>query len=523
MFGTRLSPLISRRLVTIIGLGVALPALVLAGLGIYLTLRIARAVEDESARYNSYMALQVGEAFEQELMGVLRRSIIRAENLSRTGADPVAVQAAIESETGEFQGAHLVPLDDLDGFSLLIVESQPLLFAPGEGDRHGQYYVGLLLRGPDGQVTGAGGWWMDPRGFLVRHLPAVTQDRLPSNPRLYGGFESTRRLSVTLFAGFGQVLARVREPGNLRTARTEPLAGPFEGCAVRVAATSSAPAVWTTRFVSLEITFIALMGMAIVLATAFGLRYTIRQLELAQIKAGFVSNVTHELKTPIALIRLAVETLEMRRVGSPEESERFLRSIGRETLRLQQLVDNILDFARLEAGQRVFRFEDVDLLAVVHETVESFRPRLEHQGFRLDLDLPPSLPAVRGDATALSHCLLNLLDNALKYSRTQREVGVAAAARDGTVAVSVTDRGIGIAPGDQRRIFEKFVRLDIGLVHDVKGAGLGLSLVDQIVRAHGGHVELESRPGEGSTFTLVLPRAGGAEASQADSRQRTGS
>jgi signal transduction histidine kinase len=109
----------------------------------------------------------------------------------------------------------------------------------------------------------------------------------------------------------------------------------------------------------------------------------------------------------------------------------------------------------------------------------------------------------------LQHCLLNLLDNALKYSRERREVRVAAAARDGAVTLAVTDRGIGIAPADQKQVFEKFVRVETGLVHDVKGAGLGLSLVHQIVRAHGGRVELVSNPGEGSTFTIVLPRAGG--------------
>jgi signal transduction histidine kinase len=523
MAASRFSLRFSRRVLTVIGLGVALPALLLAGLGIHLTLQIARAVEDESARYNSYMALQVGEAFEQDLMALLRRAIVPAENVARAGGDRRAVLDALASASGEFESPDFVPLDSLNGYSLIIVESQPLIFAPGEGRRAGRFFVGLLLRDAAGQVIGAGGWWMNPREFLVRHLREVTQDLLPANPRLYGGFESTRKLSVTLVGPMGEDIARARQPGNTRTARIEPLAGPFEGYSVRVAGTSSAPAVLTTRFVALELTFIGLMGLAIVLATAFGLRYTIRQLELAQIKAGFVSNVTHELKTPIALIRLAVETLELRRVSSVEETDKFLRTIGRETLRLQQLVDNILDFARLEAGQRVFRFETLDLLAIVRDAVESFRPRFEHLGFKLELQLPESLPPVRGDAVAISHCVLNLLDNALKYSKERREVRVTAEDRGEWVAVTVADRGMGIAPADRKRIFEKFVRLETGLVHDVKGTGLGLSLVDQIVRAHGGRVELVSSPGEGSAFTIVLPRAGGAEASRIEPRQQTGS
>ena len=132
------------------------------------------------------------------------------------------------------------------------------------------------------------------------------------------------------------------------------------------------------------ITFIGLVAMVILVATIAGLRYTTRQLELAQLKSSFVSNVTHELKTPIALIRLAVETLELRRFSTPEEGESFLAGIVRETKRLQQLVDNILDFARLEAGQARLRLESVDLAQLARETVENFRPRLEQQGFRLE-------------------------------------------------------------------------------------------------------------------------------------------
>jgi signal transduction histidine kinase len=260
------------------------------------------------------------------------------------------------------------------------------------------------------------------------------------------------------------------------------------------------------------------MGLATVVAALAGLMYASRQLELAQLKTSFVSNVTHELKTPIALIRLAAETLELRRFTTPEEGQAFLGSIVRETVRLQQLVDNILDFARLEAGQTVFRFEAVDLPAIVRETVDDFRPRLEQKGFQVELDLPEGLPQARGDAVMLQHCVLNLLDNALKYSRTRRELRVSVEAREGAVAASVTDHGIGIAPADQKRIFEKFVRVEAGLVHDVKGAGLGLSLVQQIVRAHGGRVELKSSPGEGSTFTLVLPLADGTEAPRRGAR-----
>jgi signal transduction histidine kinase len=510
-----------RRVLSLVTLAVALPGLLLAGIGIFLSLRMARAIEEDSLRYNSYVASQVALAFEQELMDQLRHQIGPAEKAARNGAPLEVVMGELRANQESFLAPHFVPLEDLTGYSMLMVEAQPLLYAADER-RDDRYFVGVLLSDPR-DFIGSGGWWIDPRRFLAEHLANVLQDRLPSNPRLYGGFEATRKLSFELLGPAGEPIERLRTPGNAKTARVEPLSGPFERYAIRVAATGNATVAWVSNFVAFQIALIGLMGLAIVVASVFGFRYTLRQLQLAQMKSSFVSNVTHELKTPIALIRLAVETLEMRRVSSPEETDRFLRTIGRETLRLQQLVDNILDFARLDAGRRIFRFETVDLLEVVRESLETFRPRLEHQGFRVILDLPDALPPVRGDPTALSHVLLNLLDNAVKYSKTQRELTVSADARDAEVMVSVTDRGIGIAPADQPRVFETFVRLETGLVHDVKGAGLGLSLVDQIIRAHGGRVELRSAVGEGSTFTIVLPVAGGMEAARPEPSRKTGS
>jgi signal transduction histidine kinase len=513
---------VNRRILIAIGLGVALPALVLAGLGIFLTLRIAQAIETQSARYSRYMAQQVAEGLEQELLAELRQAIAPAENLARDGGGAAAIRAALASRSPYFREPHFVPLEQLTDYMLLIVESQPLVYGPDPLDAPERRFAGIMLRDPKGQVIGAAGWWLDAQRFLAEHLRPVMEERLAHNPRIYGGIESTRHLSIRLLSADGSEVTRVRNPGQPSDSGRDALAGPFEGFVVSVAPTASSPIVWTRRFVWIEIAFIALMSLVILGATLFGLSYTARQLELARIKSSFVSNVSHELKTPISLIRVAVETLEMRRFTSAEEGERFLRRISRETLRLNQLVDNILDFARLEAGQRVFRFGAVDLAELVRDTVDSFRPRLDELGFALTLDLPDDLPPARGDAAALGQCLINLLDNAIKYSRNRREIRMAASAHDGSVAVAVADRGIGISARDQRRIFEKFVRLETGLVHDVKGAGLGLSLVDQIIRAHGGRIEVSSSPGEGSTFTMVLPVAGGGEAAREEPRAQTG-
>ena len=222
-------------------------------------------------------------------------------------------------------------------------------------------------------------------------------------------------------------------------------------------------------------------------------------------KSSFVSNVTHELKTPVAVIKLAVETLELGRVSSDAERDKYLRTITRESDRLAQLVDNILDFSRLEAGQRTLERSPVDVRDVVNGAMDSFRLRLEDAGFHYEVSLPDAVPKVLGDSRALQHCLLNLLDNAVKYSKDKKDVRVAVETHDGMVGLAVRDHGIGIPAEDQERIFEKFARVESGLVHTVKGAGLGLSLVEMLVRAHHGRVEVASTPGEGSTFTILLP------------------
>lgn len=519
----------SRRVLGIIGLGVALPGALLAGLGVYLTLRISDAVHAQSQRYNLYIAQQVAEAFEKELLDRLRYAIAPAESAARNGLRAESILPSLAANTGDFVAPYFVPIDELSGYALLLVEHTPVIYARGTGSMEAHWFTGLLLRDPEGQVLGAGGWWMDPGTFLSARLRPVFEERLPENERMYGGIESTRGLSIHLEDPLGRRTMLGRDPGYGRTAYADPLGGPFEGFTVHVAATSNSAVVWAGRFVTLLVLFIVLMGLVVVGATFFGLRYTVRQLELAQIKSSFVSNVSHELKTPIALIRLAVETLEMRRLSAPEDTEKFLRSISRETMRLNQLVDNILDFARLEAGKKVFQFATVNVLDLVREAADSFRPRLEHLGFQLDVNLPEELPAVRGDGPALTQCVLNLLDNAMKYSKTRREVVVSAALREDaagrepSVTISVSDRGIGISPRDQKSIFEKFVRIETGLVHDVKGAGLGLSLVDQIMRAHGGRIELKSALGEGSTFTLVLPVARRAEAVPPEGRAQEAS
>ena len=237
-----------------------------------------------------------------------------------------------------------------------------------------------------------------------------------------------------------------------------------------------------------------------------------RELKLSRLKSDFVANVSHELKTPLALIRLFAETLELGRVPTEQKKTQYHRIINKESRRLTQLINNILDFSRIEAGRKEYRLVASDLAAVMRDVVDAYRFPIEQQGFTLDLDVAEDLPEMRIDPEAISQALINLLNNAIKYSTQSKAIRVSVRAEGDRVLLSVADRGIGIPKAEHKRIFEKFYRVESSLVHTTKGSGLGLALVQHIAEAHGGRVEVASAPGEGSTFTLSLPVAGGAAA-----------
>jgi signal transduction histidine kinase len=251
-----------------------------------------------------------------------------------------------------------------------------------------------------------------------------------------------------------------------------------------------------------------LIGVAIALLLAgltLALRATTREMKLVEAKTTFVSNVSHELKTPLSLIRLFAETLELGRVRNPEEAHEYYRIINRESRRLTRLINNILDFSRIEAGRRQYRFAETDVGEVINEVLQSYDYQMTSAGFEAQANIQPGLPPALIDREALAQAVLNLLDNAVRYSAQVKRIEVSVCARGADIAIEVADRGIGIPKTEHRRIFEKFYRLSTGLVHDTKGSGLGLAIVKHIVEAHRGRVTVESAPGKGSRFTILLP------------------
>jgi signal transduction histidine kinase len=251
--------------------------------------------------------------------------------------------------------------------------------------------------------------------------------------------------------------------------------------------------------------------MALLAGIGKTVQVIIRETRLSRLKTDFVSSVSHELRTPLTSIRMFTETLLLGRVKSKQEERECLETIGQETERLSRLVERILDFSRMEAGRKAYRFKPESVRELVDAAVAACKPMIEKDGFEVSTRIPDDLPEPSVDRDAMVEVLINLLSNATKYSPDGRRVDISAAQDTGYVDLAVTDHGVGIPRADQKRIFEKFYRVDNRLCCDVAGSGLGLSLVQYIVKAHGGDIKVDSAPGRGSTFTVRLPvHPGGA-------------
>ncbi|MBZ5637158.1 MAG: HAMP domain-containing histidine kinase [Acidobacteriia bacterium] len=354
------------------------------------------------------------------------------------------------------------------------------------------------------RIVGVAGLILDGDYFTSRLLPNAVRSCLP---RYFP--DGGDAVVVSVRDGSGALRFTTDPGGDGRADLTRPIPFVFTDHSLGVRSRTLTPEkLARVNFgfnLTLSVLVAALMAGGLVLA----LRATAREVKLARMKSEFVSNVTHELKTPLASIRVFAEHLRRGRAAAPEKAREYGEHIEAESLRLTNLVNNVLDLSSIESGRKAYAFAPGDVGKVLAATLAAFRVRLLHEGFDLELDEPEEpLPAARIDPDALGRAIHNLVENAVRYSGDSRWVGVRLTHRDGEIAISVEDRGIGIPESEQERIFERFHRVSTGLVHDVRGSGLGLSIVRHVVEAHGGRVEVSSRPGRGSVFTIRIPVAG---------------
>jgi two-component system phosphate regulon sensor histidine kinase PhoR len=231
-----------------------------------------------------------------------------------------------------------------------------------------------------------------------------------------------------------------------------------------------------------------------------------REANLSRLQSDFVSKVSHELKTPLTSIRLFAETLAMRR-GDVSAEDQCIAGLERETTRLQELIDRLLDWGRMESGRREFVIRETDVKSIVTSALDAFEAYRARRSVELEVELPPDELQVKADRGAVSDALLNLLTNAYKYGGDPIRIRVFVVEQPRFVKINVSDNGGGIPPAEHKRIFQKFYRVDDRLSRQREGSGLGLAIVKHVMKAHGGRVELDSHPGRGSTFSLLVPRA----------------
>lgn len=249
------------------------------------------------------------------------------------------------------------------------------------------------------------------------------------------------------------------------------------------------------------------MGLIVLLGFVFVVVNIRREIRLAEMKSEFVSNVSHEIRTPLALISMYAETLLLKRLKTEQKQEEYLKSIHRESMRLSDIVNRILDFSRIEKDRRIYHFRKVNLSEFIPEVIRSMSSHMEHAGVNCSFTPEKDDITIEADPDAVKDMIINLIDNAIKYSdAAERKITISLIPYQEHVLVEVEDNGIGISARDQKYIFDQFYRVTEGdLAHKARGSGLGLNLVKRMMKAHGGSVSVRSRPGEGSTFILKFP------------------
>ncbi|MCJ7486973.1 MAG: HAMP domain-containing histidine kinase [Candidatus Aminicenantes bacterium] len=301
------------------------------------------------------------------------------------------------------------------------------------------------------------------------------------------------------FPGSCQIVTSPGTPGMAPGSSLQGFRLYFEEMGIPAWSSSSLP--FPILYWSILVLVIGFMGFGMYLLW----RDVRREMALADMKSHFAASVSHELKTPLTAIRMFAEALAMGVQSQPEAQQGYLQTIISESERLSRLLNNVLDFSKIEQGTRTYRFERISLEDVIRAAARAMAFSMDQKGFRFEIEAENDLPQVRADKDALEQAVLNLLDNAVKYSGKNRELRLKLYRREKAICIDVIDFGTGIADEDKARIFGRFFRAPGSENQRIPGTGLGLTIVSHIAEAHGGRVDVLSRPGQGSTFSIILP------------------
>jgi signal transduction histidine kinase len=314
-----------------------------------------------------------------------------------------------------------------------------------------------------------------------------------------------RRVRLSLIDGEGHSLM-AQPPANGKPQVVRPATDTGLPWTLRMSSTAGTDAAQSAARRRILIAVLAVMALAVLACGYFTARAAVREMDVARLQSDFVSAVSHEFRTPLTSMRHLTELLEGGVVSSEDRKQKFYGVLAHETRRLHRLVESLLNFGRMEAGKLEYQFEELDAATLVREVAAEFQSESGGRSCSIEIALPEDQALmIRGDREALSRSLWNLLDNAVKYSPAGCMVRVELAREGNCATIRVRDRGMGIPAAEQKEIFKKFVRGSASRDSSAKGAGIGLAMVQHTVRAHKGTVSVESRPGEGSAFTILLP------------------
>jgi len=387
----------------------------------------------------------------------------------------------------------LKKLADAEELSIAAAEARPI--SPGVYD---EFLKTALDRTPTYALRHRA-----PSSTLLVLLPeSAVASGLGGFQQAFNGSETTYRI---LDAADDYVAGDLRPPGKPFTVAALPASFPgwtaelyFEGSDVfeKAAKRQIAVYIWTGGVVILMVLLVA----------ALAARAVSRQIRLNRMKNDFIATVSHELKTPLASMRVLVDTLLEGNIRDEAQAQEYLRLTARENERLSRMIDNFLAFSRMERNKQAFSITEADPAEIVGDAVESLRAKHNSQQCHLAVDLSDPLPDIKADHDAIVTVLVNLLDNACKYTAEEKkEISLKVYREGGFVCFAVSDNGIGMARRHLNKIFDSFYQVDNSLARKVEGCGLGLSIVKFIVNAHRGAITVDSKPGVGSTFTVLLP------------------